>query len=751
MQTQRDPTSENPASKDVPSVKSQVMEIPDEWCGYPWLTRATEIAYKDFRSGRADAASAVAAASLPTRHGRFAPLLFYRHLLAAEASVPEVPVLHLMATCEGLLSKIAAGTPPRPHKMGAAVAFQALYCALIDYLSREAEDIETLVLAYSYIRSCLAFRNPDAAVLSQVFHWLAHAAVYATHPGQPVAFDTLKADASRFMEFFGAAAPPEAFLRHAVDNLYLQVEGVAGPDPLYEAVKNWRQTRKTNSMEPFIGPWSWAELRPVLDVLYPEGISDCYTSLRARTIQYAEAAVTAAPAGVLPVNEALQEASRQTGFVDPSGVPLLVTQAQLSPETASPDTYAWNSTRWPGLGHDGRLLSVRFVGGTTIGKTSVLLRYSTGSLLLDFGLANPSLDEWPWFDELDSVEAVLLSHAHMDHIGGFLPLYGTLQRPLPWFALEGNERIIDTVLADACKLSREETAIHQFSPRLVDHVMCNLNTARAGQAVEVLPGVRATAFPSGHVFGACSWLVESDDCRVFFTGDFTHRRPLACMGLQWPDEAVLAEVDILITEGTYADSNLVLDDAMTCQVKLVELTRSLLEVAPCVLVPVMSLGRAQEVIRSLDGSGLRSGLFGMASQITKQINLPMGPDTFMIEHAGSNWGDYVNGLDVLVASSGSLSGGPSRVLFEEFFRAMPSRPVILTGHQFAGTAGRLLEKEGGHAVRFSAHASQSDFADTLLLFPKARKFVIHFPGDYMRLQDRYDVTVPFGQYGFRWG
>jgi hypothetical protein len=94
--------------------------------------------------------------------------------------------------------------------------------------------------------------------------------------------------------------------------------------------------------------------------------------------------------------------------------------------------------------------------------------------------------------------------------------------------------------------------------------------------------------------------------------------------------------------------------------------------------------------------------------------------------------------DVLVASSGCLQGGPSKVFFER--ADLYEMPTILTGYLFPGTPARNLVGQLPR-VRFSAHASHAHWQEYLGRFPNAACFLIHFPGD-RNVTLPENVTIP---------
>ena len=161
----------------------------------------------------------------------------------------------------------------------------------------------------------------------------------------------------------------------------------------------------------------------------------------------------------------------------------------------------------------------------------------------------------------------------------------------------------------------------------------------------------------------------------------------------------------------------------------------------------MSLGRAQEVIRCLEGTPWNVGLFGMAGRIMRAVAMDVPANVCIEDSAKRDLSRY----DVIVAPAGSLQGGVSKEVYESGCENGNQIPVVLTGHQFPGTIGRRLrDAEEATMVRFSAHASAPEFDEALAMFPNAKPFLIHFPGSAARVLQRHPgIDIPVGQRTYR--
>ncbi|GEM_PF-6684555 len=392
-----------------------------------------------------------------------------------------------------------------------------------------------------------------------------------------------------------------------------------------------------------------------------------------------------------------------------------------------------------------RLEAIRFLGGSGIGQTSILLRFTSGNLLLDFGMADSTGMHWPRFEELRSIDAILLTHAHLDHAGGLIGLYRKRNTSrADWYATPQTRTVTDIMFEDSMKIEARATGREEQAHRVLERIDSHFRPCEWYTSFEPLPGVTVTAFPAGHVHGAASFLVETANERLFYTGDYCARPLFSAAPLAWPDPAILRTVDRLIIEGTYAGRPCDMQGSDDARRELLERIESIASRGSRALIPVMSLGRAQEVIACLRGTDIKACVIGMAARITRRIGFDTPPNVHVDPDCPRHaYEELIAYHDAVIASAGCLQGGPSRGILE-MDCPYPIEP-ILTGYQFAITPGRHLETTNAcPRIPFSAHASDPEFRHALELFPNALKYVVHFPGDPEELMRRHDVHVPVG-------
>lgn len=175
----------------------------------------------------------------------------------------------------------------------------------------------------------------------------------------------------------------------------------------------------------------------------------------------------------------------------------------------------------------------------------------------------------------------------------------------------------------------------------------------------------------------------------------------------------------MVTEGTYAFADREIIDTNDAKKEL--LTKIAQAESRPILIPVLSLGRAQEVLFALSGEPYSVGVFGLAKEMTKACGFryPRNIEFVNRRPQAVRLEDY----DVLVASAGCLQGGPSKYFYDTF------KPcTILTGYLFPGTPAKYLCDEM-EKVRYSAHVTHEDLMIYMEKFRSATKFLTHYSGD----------------------
>jgi metallo-beta-lactamase family protein len=449
-----------------------------------------------------------------------------------------------------------------------------------------------------------------------------------------------------------------------------------------------------------------------------------------------------------------------------------------------------------------------FLGAAgTVTGSCCLLEHPGGRLLVDCGLVQGSktlkqinYDPFP-FDPR-SIDAVLLTHAHIDH-SGLLPklhrggyrgriLATPATRDLLTYLLPDSGFIqeMEVDRLNRRRTRRGEAAVTPIYTRAdAEATLPAIDGVEYGRWVAPMAGLRARFWPAGHILGSASIEIEieiadggAEPLRLLFSGDLgPDRAPL-----QAPAEAP-AGVDYLIVESTYGDRERPhLSDGERRRL-LADEVRQAIAAGGVLLIPVFAVERTQELLfdfQMLFDSGelpnipvfLDSPLAVRATEVfaAHAAELGRAGDSatpfrhrsirFISDAEESKKLDAIRAGAIIMAASGMCDAGRIRYhLKAQLWRR--DATVLLVGYQAPGTLGRLLA-EGAEAVRihgdeirvrarirhletYSAHADRSELADWALARRPVRRAILLTHGEpaaiaglHAALAERLDLATP---------
>ena len=366
-----------------------------------------------------------------------------------------------------------------------------------------------------------------------------------------------------------------------------------------------------------------------------------------------------------------------------------------------------------------------------------LLETDHARVLIDCGMFQgsktlKSLNYGDFPFQAGSIDAVLLTHAHIDH-SGLLPKLMKAGFAGPIHATAGTRDLCEIMLADSGGI--QEGEVRQlnrrnqrrgraevkaiYTERDARRCMDQFSKVKLGQPVEVAPGVTATYWEAGHILGSASIEVKIETAdgpkTLFFSGD------LGPGGRDYaPDPQGPAGVDYLIMESTYGDRERLTLGGDARRALLAKEMNDAYGAGGPLLIPAFAVERSQELLADLltlmeerqvpqADIFLDSPLAIEATEIFQQRGWNRATKTNPFEdlrHAGrlkflrepgeSDHLETLRGWHVIIAASGMCDAGRVRKHLKRLLWRRQAT-VLLSGYQAGGTLGRILQ-EGAERV-----------------------------------------------------
>lgn len=374
-------------------------------------------------------------------------------------------------------------------------------------------------------------------------------------------------------------------------------------------------------------------------------------------------------------------------------------------------------------------MTLTFLGAArTVTGSKYLLQVGHIRILVDCGMFQglKSLRERNWEPfpvPPSSIDAVVLTHAHLDHCG-LLPRLVAQGFSGRVFCTGGTQELARIVLEDAARLQEEDAeranrkgytrhrpALALFTEDDAAKAILQLQPVGYDRPIPIAPGIEVEFINAGHLLGSAyaRIRVESEGKTLLFGGDLgRYSRPVL------PDPSTPPDADVVLVESTYGDREHEPDDDGERLGRIITTTA---ERKGKVIIPAFALGRVEELLYWVRRLEERKAI----------PELPVYVDSPMAVEVLAEYRDRMHELDeglrnfmtarlrvistiaesravqedvrpsIVISSSGMATGG--RVL-HHLRRALPDprNTVLFAGYQAVGTRGRQL-KEGARVTR----------------------------------------------------
>ncbi len=415
-----------------------------------------------------------------------------------------------------------------------------------------------------------------------------------------------------------------------------------------------------------------------------------------------------------------------------------------------------------------------------VGRAMHLVTTNESKILIDCG-AKPTTNRdetQPFFSApellpLDNLDAIVITHAHVDHIG-MLPVLFKYGYRGPVYCTPPTRDLMTLLQIDYIKVAQAEGNDPPYSKADIQECIKHTVDIDWGDKTDIAPDIKITLENAGHILGSSSVYAQigegNSEHKLLFSGDIKYEK-------SWLFDAATVrfpKVDTLVIESTYGGPQNIQPTRQQASHELQDLIIDTLNRGGKIFSPVFAVGRSQEVMIAIDEL-FKSGkvkpvtvwLDGMISEATaihsshpNFLNRELRKQLLKGgEHNPFNspWFKQVEShkqresilLDtnscIVLATSGMMTGGP----IVEYFKHWASEPgntLCFVGYQASGTLGRRLQD--GHAQvplmdrgqtlmievncnmviidGFSGHSDRNQLMDYVAaLHPTPRKIICH--------------------------
>ena len=366
-------------------------------------------------------------------------------------------------------------------------------------------------------------------------------------------------------------------------------------------------------------------------------------------------------------------------------------------------------------------IRLTFLGGARqVGRSCLLLQTPNTNILLDCGVdvASSGSNKFPYFNvpefDIAKLDAIILSHAHLDHVG-LVPYLYKMGYKGPIYLTPPSRDIAALLSLDFIGVAYKQAAAPLFSSEdvteMVKHSICVMNN----EVTDITPDVRLTFYNSGHCLGSSMvhLNIGNGAHNLLYCADFKYDKSR----LLDPAVNIFPRVETVITESTYGSKNDILPPRQKAEEELIEIIKKTIERKGKVLIPELGLGRAQETMLILDDA-MKSGklpkvpiyINGMIWDINAihtsypdflsksvrqdifQDKNPFVSEVFSRVGSSQERKKVIEGGPcVVLATSGMLVGGASVEYFREF-AGNKNNSIIFVCYQGVGSLGRVVQE-----------------------------------------------------------
>ena len=327
-----------------------------------------------------------------------------------------------------------------------------------------------------------------------------------------------------------------------------------------------------------------------------------------------------------------------------------------------------------------------------VGRSAFLVNVNGTSILMDYGVLLKREPIFPMHVKPREVDAVVITHAHLDH-SGFVPsLFLSDSASVQALGTPPTFDLSQLLMEDMIKISGF------YLPFEYIDIITMIKHSKNLQYKEsyMVKDVKVTLHESGHVLGGASVILEHNGKRIFYTGDINTRGSK----LLRPADLDFGELDLMIIESTYSQTEQVPREQ--AERELLEFCYDVVDRGGTLFIPAFSVERSQEIACVLKSYNFRHKVV-MDGMALKANQIMLKHPTFLKDaemfKRAINEAEWISGWNrrksvvkepcVIISPAGMLVGG-SAVFYLQEIAKNDKNGIALVSYQGEGTPGRTL-------------------------------------------------------------
>jgi len=366
----------------------------------------------------------------------------------------------------------------------------------------------------------------------------------------------------------------------------------------------------------------------------------------------------------------------------------------------------WKSTEW---------IRLTALGGfREVGRSAILIQTPESKVLLDCGI-KPGTNEYPYLNipeaDITKLNAVVLSHSHMDH-AGLIPYLYEMGFDGPLYLTAPTRDLMVLMCMDYIELMQKEGRTAPYSTKGIKEAVKHAICLDYGEVSDITPDIRLTLLNAGHVLGSSLIHLHIGEGlhNILYTGDIKFDKT----ALFEPASNNFQRAETIIIESTYGEREDVQPKRADAEAQLVEVCKKTMERNGKALIPSFAVERSQDIMVILSRAGFEYTVYidGMIWDSTaihttypeyfnrdlQKLILQEGENPFtnkMFKRIGSE-SERMKILEsnepcVILSTSGMLVGGPS-VWWLKNLAENKNNSLVFVGYQGEGSLGKRIQK-----------------------------------------------------------